>query len=376
MQAKTRKDSHWIVQEKGRYCVRSKIHEGGKTRYPQRSFIKRNEAERYLKELVGGPPSAIQETETTQEIQEQASSTVIIRKARSVLVYEILESYRDSRKDLMLNSKYNIDSTVKSINQWPVRRPLGRMVAAEVRQTDLQAWADGCLAAGQSAATVACRYSYFSAAWNSHEEKFAALVKPKMPKAKETNIRQQYISREQQIKIGEIAAKKDWKLALMWLLGSQLALRIGEIVAVRWEDITRIQDSAYPYGYITVDKKIGRLGAVEPTKTKDIRVLAMTPQIWSIIKDRIGEGRIYSLRPLSGARKIRDLLLSAGETRGGSHRMRHTAATSLLLAGASISETKAVTGHRSLRMLDRYEHTAGEIRGQAAARLGAWLASE
>jgi integrase len=380
MQTKTRKNSHWITAKDGWFIVRSKVYEEGKTRYPQRSFRKKNEAEAYLRELEKGgsnPPDAFQDCETTEEIEEQATRPAQFKKARRILVREILEWYRDSRNDLAAKTKISITDTVKHIDRFPHNYPLGGMVAHTVRQEHIEAYIVAAKRSGLSASTLHARVAYFFSAWRAASKEFQlpSLARPKIPQPREINLKSEYIPKEIQIQIAEKAKQnKDWRILLMWYLGSQLALRIGEIMAVCYEDFHLEQNSNYPYGYLIVNKKLGLNKEFEPTKTKDIRHLALTPMLWELMSDKVGEGRITAPFDLRwGAPTIRRLLLSVGLDKGNSHRMRHTAATSLLLAGASLIETRAVTGHRSLAMLERYEHTAGEIRGQAAARLGAWL---
>ena len=104
------------------------------------------------------------------------------------------------------------------------------------------------------------------------------------------------------------------------------------------------------------------------SKTSTAAILAMSNRLYDLLieKERTCDWvfpnktydgpRIYNSTPFKAA------CLKAGIEDFSFHNLRHTRITRLTLAGLSLSQIKAVSGHSNLQSLQRYQHlTAGDV---------------
>jgi integrase/recombinase XerD len=140
----------------------------------------------------------------------------------------------------------------------------------------------------------------------------------------------------------------------MFLLMLRCGLRVSEVSSLRWAALDM------PQGTLRVNNSKGQVD----------RVVYLSPDVATALRQWHGLQRaaadyVFPSRmrrkgglPL-GARQIRNRMLRylplAGITkRYGPHSLRHTFATQLLNAGASLEVVKELMGHRSLQMTLRY----------------------
>jgi integrase/recombinase XerD len=140
----------------------------------------------------------------------------------------------------------------------------------------------------------------------------------------------------------------------MFLLMLRCGLRVSEVSSLRWTALDMTQ------GTLRVNNSKGQVD----------RVVYLSPDVATALRQWHGLQRtatdyVFPSRmrrkdglPL-GARQIRNRMLRylplAGITkRYGPHSLRHTFATQLLNAGASLEVVKELMGHRSLQMTLRY----------------------
>jgi site-specific recombinase XerD len=140
----------------------------------------------------------------------------------------------------------------------------------------------------------------------------------------------------------------------MFLLMLRCGLRVSEVSGVRWSAIDVVQ------GTLRVDNSKGQVD----------RVVYLSPDVATALRQWRGlqaatAGDVFPSRmtrqhglPL-GARHIRNrmtryLKLAGITKRSSPHALRHTFATQLLNAGASLEVLKELMGHRSLQMTLRY----------------------
>jgi integrase/recombinase XerC len=140
----------------------------------------------------------------------------------------------------------------------------------------------------------------------------------------------------------------------MFLLMLRCGLRVSAVSHVRWASIDMAQ------GTLRVHTRKGQVD----------RVVSLSPDVATALRQWYGlqsatGGYVFPSRmprkgglPL-GARHIRNrmtrYLKRAGSTkRSAPHALRHTLATPLLNAGASLEVGKELMGHRSLQMTLRY----------------------
>jgi len=148
-------------------------------------------------------------------------------------------------------------------------------------------------------------------------------------------------------------------------LASITGMRIGEILGLRGE---------YVYDdYIYVCGQYGESGYLPHTKTKENRNIPLMPEMIGLLKKLMktnGKGYVFSL---DGGVKavcpayVRDIFYGAlekigigGEERNRRgltmHGWRHFLNTELLRQGLSVKQVQGVTGHKSERMTELYNH--------------------
>jgi integrase len=148
-------------------------------------------------------------------------------------------------------------------------------------------------------------------------------------------------------------------------LASLTGMRIGEILGLRVEYV--FDD------YILVCGQYGANGYIPHTKTKEDREIMLIPEMIGELKNLMapnGKGFVFStnggVKPVSKTnirRTFRIALNKIGITKEEVvrraltiHGWRHFVNTDLLSQGYSIAQVQAVTGHKSLKSTEGYNH--------------------
>lgn len=130
------------------------------------------------------------------------------------------------------------------------------------------------------------------------------------------------------------------------------AMRFGELIKLKWEDID------FQTGTITLQK----------TKNGDRRVIPLTSVVESLFKicptfEHNSTGLIFKSKRqnnqsgyISVRQAFKNVLKAAGIDDFRWHDLRHTAASYLAMSGATQGELMAILGHRSPHMTKRYAH--------------------
>jgi len=137
------------------------------------------------------------------------------------------------------------------------------------------------------------------------------------------------------------------------ILAIETAMRRGEILNLRWEDINYQTRTAYLA--LTKNGESRRV----PLSTRAIETLQLLP--------RSIDGRVLPINFAALETNFKRARDRAGLTDLRIHDLRHTAATRLSEKLPNLLELSAVTGHKSLAMLKRYYHPNAE---QLAMKLG------
>ncbi|KTS91717.1 hypothetical protein NS183_02870 [Microbacterium testaceum] len=169
------------------------------------------------------------------------------------------------------------------------------------------------------------------------------------------------------------AAAADPQMASLILILMGTALRIGELVALDWENIELLD------GRLNVVQHLTPVGMARGTKTgeEETRVIALPAWVRQILEGLYassnGQGAVF--RNSRGRRltvdlaekKFRTIREKAGLPQMHLHDCRHIALTRYAqLPGVTLSDVMAFGGHRSTAVALRYQHTDDE-RAQALA---------
>lgn len=128
-------------------------------------------------------------------------------------------------------------------------------------------------------------------------------------------------------------------------LALETAMRRGELLSLRWEHVDLAKRTAY----------------LPQTKNGDSRTAPLTTAAVEVLRSlpRAIDGRVFPLTPNAVKQAWDRARIRAGLPDLHFHDLRHEAA-SRLAERLNVLELASVTGHRDLRMLQRYTHLRAE----------------
>ena len=130
------------------------------------------------------------------------------------------------------------------------------------------------------------------------------------------------------------------------VLALETAMRRGELLGLRWQDVNLVKRTATLH-----DTKNGE-GRVVPLSSRAVEVLQTLPRSIS--------GHVIPMTPFAACAAF-DRATDRAKIDGlRFHDLRHTAITRMAEKLPNVIELAAVSGHKSLRMLQRYYHPRAE----------------
>ncbi|CAE6869706.1 Tyrosine recombinase XerC [Paraburkholderia aspalathi] len=130
------------------------------------------------------------------------------------------------------------------------------------------------------------------------------------------------------------------------VLAIETAMRQGEIAKLRWEHI----DVEARTAFLPITKN-GTARKV-PLSSKAIEALTWCPPPH--------RGRVFKLTQSAMQHAFRQIRQQCGLGNVHFHDLRHEAASRLFEKGLNVMEVAAITGHKNLKMLQRYTHLRAE----------------
>lgn len=165
-----------------------------------------------------------------------------------------------------------------------------------------------------------------------------------------------YLSSAESRRLLEMAQERPY--ALMIRMALRTGMRIGELLALRWEDVDLDQR------IISVRRSLVR-GVESSPKTHRHRFIPIAEDLLAALSSvRAERGFVFTLdgvgaKPLREPRKgLVRALQAAGLRRIGWHTLRHTFASQLASEGVSIYIVQSLLGHTTVQMTTRYAHLA------------------
>ncbi|MBQ8373988.1 MAG: site-specific integrase [Clostridia bacterium] len=206
--------------------------------------------------------------------------------------------------------------------------------------------------------------------------------KLKRPKMQEKRIECFSLTEQKQIEAAVFGAKKDKLLGVVLCLYT--GLRIGELLALSWEDID------FEKGLLTVTKTCHD-GTIDGKRTRLIdrpktdssrRIIPLPKQIVRLLKAQKSRAKCDFLiadgeKPVfvrSYQRSFELLLKKIHIPHRGFHSLRHTFATRALECGIDVKTLSELLGHKNATItLNRYVHSLLEHKTEMMNRLGKLL---
>jgi integrase len=143
-----------------------------------------------------------------------------------------------------------------------------------------------------------------------------------------------------------IGRRSPWMVPLV-LLALQTAMRRGELLSLRWDNI----DLAKQIAFLPMTKN-GSTRTV-PLSSKAVATIARLP--------RSSDGRVFPLSEMGMEAAFRKACKRANILNLHFHDLRHTATSHLAEKLPNVIELASVTGHQTIQMLKRYYHPNAEV---------------
>lgn len=159
------------------------------------------------------------------------------------------------------------------------------------------------------------------------------------------------------------------------LLVLYTGLRLGELCALRWEDID------FKEGTLSVHATMKRIQTphntehrskvvlTSPKSRKSARTIPLHKDILDLLKERAGENGTFFLtgkenryiEPRTMQNRFKTIIRTAGIAEANFHALRHTFATRSIENGIDAKVLSEILGHASVKLtLDRYVHPSDE----------------
>lgn len=202
----------------------------------------------------------------------------------------------------------------------------------------------------------------------------------KLPPVKPKEMR--ILSREDMQKV--LIQAKEENYYELFLLEFATGLRLGELVALQWDDINLMT------GELRINKQANTIGSQlvisEPKTKAAVRTLILPPSVRKVLaeyKTRVNSRWLFPspkkddlpILPHVASQRLRRILNHAGCEPIRFHDLRHTFATNALAHGMDIKTLSTILGHvSSATTLNTYSHVTDEMRQKAAMKIDRGIA--
>jgi integrase len=238
------------------------------------------------------------------------------------------------------------------------RRDIAKINMARLSSVQIAAYRDHRLTE-VAANTVIRELAYLSSVINNARREWGINItnpvqmvrNPSMPQGRNRVITEDELQRLLE-QLEPTGRRNPWMKPLV-LLALETGMRRGELLQLRWTDINLQNRTATLW-----ETKNGERRVV-PLSSKAIDTLQKTPRSLC--------GRVFPLSQAAQAKAFKEALKRSKLDDLHFHDLRHTAITHMAKKLPNVIELAAVSGHKSLRMLQRYYHPDAV---ELAAKLG------
>lgn len=192
------------------------------------------------------------------------------------------------------------------------------------------------------------------------------------------------LSRSEQIRLYRYLVANPSERNLGLLICLMMGLRVGEICALRWEDISLADGTAHIHQTmqrIQTENGGGRKTSVVVTAPKSvcsIRTIPIPESVMKVILEHFQSRRGYVLagkngkpvEPRTMQNHFQRVLAEVGISSVNYHSLRHTFATRCVEVGFDVKSLSEILGHASVTItMDRYVHPTMELKKENMQRL-------
>ncbi len=183
----------------------------------------------------------------------------------------------------------------------------------------------------------------------------------RVPQAKLSGQRCRFLNEDERSRLLQACRESDWhRLYLLVLMALTTGARKAELMNLHWSDIDFGQG----------------LATLNDTKNGDPRILPLPNVALEELKNHreIGSGLVFPSRripskPFEFRKQWERALADSGIKDFRFHDLRHSAASYLVMAGATLHEAAEVLGHRSVATTKRYAHLSTKHKVELVERV-------
>jgi integrase len=266
--------------------------------------------------------------------------------AERITLVEIIARYREEVTPTLKGAK---DDAIRL--RALMRHPMCRLAMTALTPNRIAQFRDERLRL-VSAGTVIRELAYLSAVINHARREWGVNVENPVSRVRKPLApigRNRVLSELETARLLEalspLGRRSPWMLPLV-VLALETAMRRGELLALRWDDVNLSNRTATLH-----DTKNGE-GRVVPLSSRAMEVLRALP--------RSIAGHVIPITACAASAAFNRATARAGIEGFRFHDLRHTAISRMAAKLPNVIELAAVSGHRSLRMLQRYYHPRAE----------------
>lgn len=174
--------------------------------------------------------------------------------------------------------------------------------------------------------------------------------RPKAPRGRDRRL----APGEEQLLLEAADAGRNTYMRPLIILALETAMRQGELLSLTWSDID-------------FDKRIAHLDLTKNGESRDVPLSSRAIKLLSEMKQSASSENVFDCTKSAVTQAWEHLRARAGRSDLRFHDLRHEAVTRLLERGWNVIEVATVSGHKELKMLQRYSHLRAE---DLVARLG------
>lgn len=235
----------------------------------------------------------------------------------------------------------------------------GQLSLASITSAKVASYRDARLKSGRTASTVKKELAKLSVIYSlaAKEWGISGLVNPvaSVARPQERNARTRRLEADE---LPRLLAECSPELALLVRFALETAARLGELLALRWEDLNIARRVAVLHGIDGRGTKNGDDSRAVPLSSAAVTVLDELRKLPASIDGRVfywwqaSDSISHVWRRVCSRAGIEDLRF---------HDLRHEATSRLFEKGVFEGvEVAAITGHKTLQMLKRYTHLRAE----------------
>lgn len=275
--------------------------------------------------------------------------------AQRTTVRAALERYREEVFPRLANGGKNEESRLRRLIE-----ALGELSLAALEPSHIAVFRDCQLQAGASPQTVKHGIGLLNRVLNHCVIDWgiplpkgivtSQVRKPTLPQGRDRRL----VDEEEARLFSACQKSKSKEIESIIILALETAARRGELAGMTWEHINLARCTWH----------------IPHTKTGTPRTLPLSSRAVQTLQNipRRIDGRVWALRRPEGITQAFERICHRAKIEGlNFHDLRHEATSRLFEKGLNIMEVAAITGHKDLKMLQRYTHLRAE---DLAAKLG------